>query len=78
MVIKGRRQMTRCGRWAVASIAVPLIGIVGGNMLLAMFAEREAHATFFLQEQGLTRFDVQQYLSNWIIRRFASPWQGLS
>jgi ATP-dependent Clp protease ATP-binding subunit ClpA len=40
--------------------------INGGNVLVAMFHEGESHAVFFLQEAGVTRFDVINYLSHGI------------
>ena len=38
--------------------------INGGNVLVAMFHENESHAIFFLQEAGVTRFDVINFLSH--------------
>ena len=38
--------------------------ISGGNVLVAMFHEIEAPAIFFLQEQGVTRFDVINFISH--------------
>jgi ATP-dependent Clp protease ATP-binding subunit ClpA len=38
--------------------------ITGGNVLVAMFHESEAPAIFFLQEQGVTRFDVINFISH--------------
>jgi len=38
----------------------------GANVLVAIFAERESHAAFFLQEQDMTRFDAVQYISHGI------------
>ena len=32
--------------------------MTGANVLVALFAERESHAAFFLQEQDMTRFDA--------------------
>ena len=34
--------------------------VTGANVLVAIFAERESHAAFFLQEQDMTRFDAVQ------------------
>ena len=31
--------------------------VTGANVLVAIFAERESHAAYFLQEQQLTRYD---------------------
>ncbi|HYK63559.1 MAG TPA: ATP-dependent Clp protease ATP-binding subunit ClpA [Patescibacteria group bacterium] len=38
--------------------------ITGGNVLVAMFHEAESPAIFFLQEQGVTRFDVINFISH--------------
>jgi ATP-dependent Clp protease ATP-binding subunit ClpA len=38
--------------------------ITGGNVLVAMFHESESPAIFFLQEQGVTRFDVINFISH--------------
>jgi transcriptional regulator with AAA-type ATPase domain len=38
--------------------------VTGANVLVAMFAERESHAVYFLQEQGMTRFDAVNYISH--------------
>jgi ATP-dependent Clp protease ATP-binding subunit ClpA len=43
--------------------------VTGANVLVAIFAERESHAAFFLQEQEMTRFDAVQYLSHGIAKR---------
>ena len=38
--------------------------VTGANVLVAMFAERESHAVYFLQEQDMTRFDAVNYVSH--------------
>ncbi len=43
--------------------------VTGANVLVAVFAERESHAAFFLQEQEMTRFDAVQYISHGIAKR---------
>ncbi|KAB2851315.1 MAG: ATP-dependent Clp protease ATP-binding subunit ClpA [Hyphomicrobiaceae bacterium] len=43
--------------------------VTGANVLVAIFAERESHAAFFLQEQEMTRFDAVQYISHGITKR---------
>jgi ATP-dependent Clp protease ATP-binding subunit ClpA len=43
--------------------------VTGANVLVAMFAERESHAAFFLQEQDMTRYDAVQYISHGIAKR---------
>jgi ATP-dependent Clp protease ATP-binding subunit ClpA len=35
--------------------------VTGANVLVAIFAERESHAAFLLQEQGMTRSDAVSY-----------------
>jgi ATP-dependent Clp protease ATP-binding subunit ClpA len=35
-----------------------------GNLLVAMFRERDSHAVFLLEKQGVTRFDVINYISH--------------
>ena len=49
-----------------AAIHVRSVGrdeVSGANVLVAMFAERESHAVFFLQEQDMSRYDAVRYLS---------------
>jgi ATP-dependent Clp protease ATP-binding subunit ClpA len=43
--------------------------VTGANVLVAIFAERETHAAFFLQEQEMSRFDAVQYISHGIAKR---------
>ena len=43
--------------------------VTGANVLVAIFAERESHATYLLQEQEMTRFDAVQYISHGIAKR---------
>ena len=38
----------------------------GANVLVALFAERESHAVYFLQNQDMTRFDAVNYISHGI------------
>jgi ATP-dependent Clp protease ATP-binding subunit ClpA len=38
--------------------------INGGNLLIAMFREPDSHAVYLLQEQGITRFDLVNYISH--------------
>src|SRR5919108_4449114 len=40
--------------------------INGGNLLIAMFREPDSHAVYLLQEQGITRFDLVNYISHGI------------
>ncbi len=43
--------------------------VTGANVLVALFAERESHAVFFLQEQNITRYDAVKYISHGISKR---------
>jgi ATP-dependent Clp protease ATP-binding subunit ClpA len=43
--------------------------VTGANILVAMFAEREAHATYLLQEEGITRYDAVNYISHGISKK---------
>ncbi len=43
--------------------------VTGANVLVAIFAERESHAAFFLQEQDMTRYDAVNYMSHGIAKR---------
>ena len=43
--------------------------VTGANVLVAIFAERESHAAFFLQEQDMTRYDAVNYISHGIAKR---------
>ena len=42
--------------------------VTGGNVLVAIFAERESHAAYFLQEQEMTRYDAVNYISHGIAK----------
>jgi len=43
--------------------------VSGANVLVAIFAERESHAAYFLQEQQMTRYDAVNYISHGIAKR---------
>ncbi|MGO9740507.1 MAG: ATP-dependent Clp protease ATP-binding subunit ClpA [Roseiarcus sp.] len=49
--------------------------VTGANVLVAIFAERESHAAYFLQEQDMTRYDAVNYISHGIAKRpgFSDP-----
>src|ERR671918_1273689 len=40
--------------------------ITGGNLLIAMFREPDSYAVYLLEQQGITRFDVVNYVSHGI------------
>jgi ATP-dependent Clp protease ATP-binding subunit ClpA len=43
--------------------------VTGANVLVAIFAERESHACYFLQEQEMSRYDAVNYISHGIAKR---------
>src|ERR1700754_2381671 len=43
--------------------------VSGANVLVAIFAERESHAAYFLQEQQMPRYDAVNYISHGIAKR---------
>jgi len=43
--------------------------VTGANVLISIFAERESHAAYFLQEQDMTRYDAVNYVSHGIAKR---------
>ena len=38
--------------------------VTTGNILVSLFREPDSHAVFFLEKQGISRFDVVQYVSH--------------
>ena len=38
--------------------------VTGANVIVAIFAERESHAAYFLQEQDMTRYDAVNFISH--------------
>jgi ATP-dependent Clp protease ATP-binding subunit ClpA len=40
--------------------------VTTGNILVSMFREADSHAVYFLEKQGISRFDVVQYVSHGI------------
>jgi len=49
--------------------------VTGANVLVAIFGEKDSHAVYFLQQQGITRLDVVNYISHGITKA-AQPHQG--
>jgi ATP-dependent Clp protease ATP-binding subunit ClpA len=52
--------------------------VSGANILISIFSERESHATYFLQEQDMTRYDAVNFVSHGVSKvpgqsRSASP-----
>ena len=42
--------------------------VTGGNVLVALFSERESHAVYFLQTQDMTRLDAVNFISHGIAK----------
>lgn len=42
--------------------------VTGANVLVAIFAERESHAAYFLEQQEMTRLDAVNYISHGITK----------
>tara|TARA_B100000700_G_C14763177_1_gene723113 strand:+ start:201 stop:827 length:627 start_codon:yes stop_codon:yes gene_type:complete len=42
--------------------------VTGANVLVAIFAERESHASFFLQEQDMTRYDAVNFIAHGVAK----------
>ena len=43
--------------------------VTGANVLVAIFGEKDSHAVYYLQQQGVTRLDVVNYLSHGITKQ---------
>ena len=51
--------------------------VTGANVLVAIFGEKDSHAVYFLQQQGITRLDVVNFISHGITKTpQASPAKG--
>ena len=42
--------------------------VTGANVLVAIFAERESNAAYFLQEQDMTRYDAVNYIAHGVAK----------
>ncbi|MBX2856227.1 MAG: AAA family ATPase, partial [Rhodobacteraceae bacterium] len=42
--------------------------VTGANVLVAIFAERESHAAYFLQDQDMTRYDAVNFISHGVAK----------
>src|SRR5512146_1451829 len=42
--------------------------VTGANVLVAIFGEKDSHAVYFLQQQGITRLDVVNFISHGIAK----------
>ncbi len=45
--------------------------VTGANVLVAMYGEKDSHAVYYLQQQGISRLDVVNYLAHGITRNAA-------
>lgn len=43
--------------------------VTGANVLVALFAERESHAAYFLQSQEMTRYDAVNFISHGVAKK---------
>src|SRR2546427_160620 len=46
--------------------------VTGANVLVAIFGEKDSHAVYYLNQQGVTRLDVVNYISHGITKTPAS------
>ena len=47
--------------------------VTGANVLVAIFVEKDSHGVYFLQQQGVTRLDVVNFISHGIRKDQAEP-----
>ncbi|MGE8546844.1 ATP-dependent Clp protease ATP-binding subunit ClpA [Alcaligenes sp. WGS1538] len=47
--------------------------VSGANVLVAMYGEKDSHAVYYLQQQGVTRLDVVNFLSHGITKSNPEP-----
>jgi len=45
--------------------------VTGANVLVAIFAERESNAAYFLQDQDMTRYDAVNFISHGVAKNLA-------
>ena len=50
--------------------------VTGANVLVAIFGEKDSHAVYFLQQQGIARLDVVNYISHGITKTPQAHQQG--
>ncbi len=65
----GTAALARVMQRAVASVeSAGRESVMGGNVLVAMYAERDTFAVFFLRQQGVERLDIINYLAHGITK----------
>ncbi len=47
--------------------------VTTGNILVAIYNEKDSHAVFFLEQQGVMQFDVINYVSHGVAKGAAAP-----
>lgn len=52
--------------------------VTGANVLVAIFGEKDSHAVYYLQQQGISRLDVVNFLSHGITKNQQAETQGPS
>ena len=50
--------------------------VTGANVLVAIFGEKDSYAVYYLNQQGVTRLDVVNYISHGITKSGESPESG--
>jgi ATP-dependent Clp protease ATP-binding subunit ClpA len=50
--------------------------VTGANVLVAIFGEKDSHAVYYLQKQGISRLDVVNFISHGISQGSAKPKPG--
>ncbi len=65
-------------RAAIHAISSEMKTIDGGNVLVQLFKEQESHAVWLLSQEGITAFDLKQYVAHGIGRDGISDSDALS
>src|SRR5690554_6792377 len=47
--------------------------VTGANVLVAIYGEKDSHAVYYLQQQGISRLDVVNFLSHGITKNQQTP-----
>lgn len=49
--------------------------VMGANVLVAIFGEKDSHAVYYLHQQGITRLDVVNFIAHGIAKNSGNPQQ---
>ena len=63
-------------RAAIHALSAEQKIIDGGDVLVAIFREEESHALYLLQQEGVSRLDVLNYVSHGVPKEGFSPGEG--